>query len=178
MKTKESFIKLRDRLKKYNKEYYNTNPSIDDSNYDKLKKKYDYLLLSNPQLKEFDDLGIGTSPSSKFKKFKHYEPMLSLSNSFSLSDSKDFFEKASNYLKKQISNYTFNVDCKIDGVSLSLIYKNKKLYKAVTRGDGIVGEEITENVLGIKGIPKILINCKSDIIEIRGEVFLEMILKI
>ena len=171
MKTKESFIKLRDRLKKYNKEYYNTNPSIDDSNYDKLKKKYDYLLLSNPQLKEFDDLGIGTSPSSKFKKFKHYEPMLSLSNSFSLSDSKDFFEKASNYLKKQISNYTFNVDCKIDGVSLSLIYKNKKLYKAVTRGDGIVGEEITENVLGIKGIPKILINCKSDIIEIRGEVF-------
>ena len=171
MNTKESFIKLRDRLKKYNKEYYNTNPSIDDSNYDKLKKKYDYLLLSNPQLKEFDDLGIGTSPSSKFKKFKHYEPMLSLSNSFSLSDSKDFFEKASNYLKKQISNYTFNVDCKIDGVSLSLIYKNKKLYKAVTRGDGIVGEEITENVLGIKGIPKILINCKSDIIEIRGEVF-------
>ena len=61
----------------YNKEYYNTNPSIDDSNYDKLKKKYDYLLLSNPQLKEFDDLGIGTSPSSKFKKFTFYCALLS-----------------------------------------------------------------------------------------------------
>ena len=97
--------------------------------------------------------------------------MLSLSNSFSLSDTEDFFDKASNFLKKQNSNYIFNVDCKIDGVSLSLIYKNNKLFKAITRGDGLIGEEITENVLGIKGIPKILKNCKSDLIEIRGEVF-------
>ena len=171
MKTKDSFIKLRDKLKKYNKEYYNSNPSIDDSKYDDLKKKYDYLLLKNPELKKFDNLGIGTSPSSKFKKFKHYEPMLSLSNSFNLSDSEDFFDKASNFLKKQNSNYIFNVDCKIDGVSLSLIYKNNKLFKAITRGDGLIGEEITENVLGIKGIPKVLKNCKSDLIEIRGEVF-------
>ena len=63
------------------------------------------------------------------------------------------------------------MDCKIDGVSLSLIYKNNKLFKAITRGDGLVGEDITQNVLGIKGIPKVLKNCKSNIIEIRGEVF-------
>ena len=171
MKKKDSFIKLRDELKKYNKEYYNSNPSIDDSKYDHLKKKYDYLLLKNPELIEFDNLGIGTSPSSKFKKFKHYEPMLSLSNSFNLSDSEDFFEKATNFLKKRDSNYIFYVDCKIDGVSLSLIYKNNKLFKAITRGDGLIGEEITENVLGIIGIPKVLKNCQSDLIEIRGEVF-------
>ncbi len=171
MKKKDSFIKLRDELKKYNKEYYNSNPSIDDSKYDHLKKKYDYLLLKNPELIEFDNLGIGTSPSSKFKKFKHYEPMLSLSNSFNFSDSEDFFEKATNYLKKQDSNYIFYVDCKIDGVSLSLIYKDNKLFKAITRGDGFIGEEITENVLGIIGIPKFLKNCQSDLIEIRGEVF-------
>ena len=72
MKKKESFIKLRDKLKKYNKEYYNSNPSIDDSEYDDLKKKYDYLLFNNPELSEFDNLGIGASPSSKFEKFKHY----------------------------------------------------------------------------------------------------------
>ncbi len=171
MKKKESFIKLRDKLKKYNKEYYNSNPSIDDSEYDDLKKRYDYLLLNNPELKEFDNIGIGTSPSSKFKKFKHYEPMLSLSNSFNLSNSEDFFEKATNYLKKLDSNYIFYVDCKIDGVSLSLIYKKKKLFKAITRGDGLIGEEITENVMGIMGIPKVLKNCQSDLIEIRGEVF-------
>ncbi len=171
MKKKDSFIKLRDELKKYNREYYNSNPSIDDSRYDDLKKKYDYLLFNNPELSEFDNLGIGTSPSSKFKKFKHYEPMLSLSNSFNLSDTENFFEKATNYLKTQNSNYIFYVDCKIDGVSLSLIYKNNKLFKAITRGDGLIGEEITENVLGIYGIPKVLKNCKSDLIEIRGEVF-------
>ena len=171
MSTKDSFIKLRDKLKKHNNEYYNSNPSIDDSDYDDLKKRYDYLLSNNPKLRKLDNLGIGTSPSSKFAKFRHYEPMLSLSNSFSLSDSKDFFNKATNFLKKNNSDYIFNVDCKIDGVSLSLIYKNNKLFKAITRGDGIIGEEITENVLGIKGIPKVLKNCKSDLIEIRGEVF-------
>ncbi len=171
MITKNSFIKLRDKLKKYNNEYYNSNPSIDDSNYDNLKKKYDYLLSNNPELRRLDNLGIGASPSNKFAKFRHYEPMLSLSNSFSLSDSEDFFNKATNFLKKKNSDYIFNVDCKIDGVSLSIIYKNNKLFKAITRGDGIIGEEITENVLGIKGIPKVLKNCKSDLIEIRGEVF-------
>ena len=171
MSTKDSFIKLRNKLKKHNNEYYNSNPSIDDSDYDDLKKRYDYLLSNNPELKKLDNLGIGASPSSKFTKFRHYEPMLSLSNSFSLSDTKDFFNKATNFLKKKNSDYIFNVDCKIDGVSLSLIYKNNKLFKAITRGDGIIGEEITENVLGIKGIPKVLKNCKSDLIEIRGEVF-------
>ena len=171
MSTKDSFIKLREKLKKHNNEYYNSNPSIDDSDYDDLKKRYDYLLSNNPELKKLDNLGIGAPPSSKFAKFRHYEPMLSLSNSFSLSDSKDFFNKATNFLKKKNSDYIFNVDCKIDGVSLSLIYKNNKLFKAITRGDGIIGEEITENVLGIKGIPKVLKNCKSDLIEIRGEVF-------
>ena len=171
MSTKDSFIKLRDKLKKHNNEYYNSNPSIDDSDYDDLKKRYDYLLSNNPELKKLDNLGIGASPSSKFTKFRHYEPMLSLSNSFSLSDTKDFFNKATNFLKKKNSDYIFNVDCKIDGVSLSLIYKNNKLFKAITRGDGIIGEEITENILGIKGIPKVLKNCKSDLIEIRGEVF-------
>ena len=58
MNKKESFIKLRDELKKYNEEYYNSNPSIDDLKYDDLKKKYDYLLSNNPEFIEFDNLGI------------------------------------------------------------------------------------------------------------------------
>ena len=123
MKLEDNFIKLRNKLKKYSKEYYNSNPTIKDYEYDDLKKKYDYLLSKNSKLKHLDDIGIGTKPSSKFKKFEHFEPMLSLSNSFNLSDSKDFFDKASNFLKLQDTTYVFNVDCKIDGVSLSLIYK-------------------------------------------------------
>ena len=171
MKIEDRFLKLRNKLKKLNEEYYNSKPSIDDSNYDDLKKEYDNLLIKNPKLVKFDNLGIGTTPSSKFEKFKHYEPMLSLSNSFGLIDTKNFFEKAKNFLKSKNTSYIFNVDCKIDGVSLSLIYKNKNLFKAITRGDGLVGEEITENVIGIKGVPEILNFCKSDLIEIRGEVF-------
>ena len=171
MKIEDKFLKLRDKLKQLNKQYYNSKPSIDDSDYDDLKKQYDFLLSKNPRLKQFDNLGIGTKPSSKFEKFRHFEPMLSLSNSFSLAETNDFFDKAKNFLKSKNTNYNFNVDCKIDGVSLSLIYKNKNLFKAITRGDGLVGEEITENVISIKGIPKILNYCKSDFIEIRGEVF-------
>ena len=60
MKSKDSLIKLRNKLKRYNKQYYNLNPTIDDSKYDKLKREYDYLLSKNPKLKKFDDLGIGT----------------------------------------------------------------------------------------------------------------------
>ena len=97
MKTRESFLKLREELKRYNKEYYNSNPSINDFEYDNLKKKYNDLLKKYPKFKRFDNLGIGATPSSKFEKFKHYEPMLSLSNSFNLNDSKDFFDKASNF---------------------------------------------------------------------------------
>ena len=171
MNTKDNFIKLRNKLKKYNILYYNSNPKINDSQYDALKKKYDYLLSENPELKKYDDLGVGASPSSKFEKFKHFEPMLSLTNSFNLRDSEEFFDKASKFLKKQNSNYIFNVDCKIDGVSLSLVYQDNKLFKAITRGDGMIGEDITQNVFGIKGIPKVLKNCKSNLIEIRGEVF-------
>ena len=171
MKIEDKFLKLRNKLKHLNKQYYNSKPSIDDSDYDDLKKQYEFLLLKNPRLKQFDNLGVGTKPSSKFEKFRHFEPMLSLSNSFSLGDTNDFFDKAKNFLKSKNTNHKFNVDCKIDGVSLSLIYKNKNLFKAITRGDGLVGEEITDNVISIKGIPKILNYCKSDFIEIRGEVF-------
>ena len=111
----------------YNYEYYNTNPTINDYEYDNLKREYDDLILKNPELKKLDDLGVGTSPSSKFEKFKHYEPMLSLSNSFGIKDTKDFFKKAKNFLKLSSMDYVYNVDCKIDGVSLSLIYENNKL---------------------------------------------------
>ena len=171
MKIEETFLKIKEKLKRYNYEYYNTNPTINDYEYDNLKREYDDLILKNPELKKLDDLGVGTSPSSKFEKFKHYEPMLSLSNSFGIKDTKDFFKKAKNFLKLSSMDNVYNVDCKIDGVSLSLIYENNKLSKAITRGDGLIGEDISENVSKIIGIPNKLKNCKSNLIEIRGEVF-------
>ena len=169
---KDQFIKLRDQIKKYNKSYYNSKSDITDAEFDKLKIKYEEILDKNSLLKKFDNIGVGTLPSSKFKKIQHKLPMLSLSNSFGMDDLDDFFNKANNYLKDKKDDHSFIVDCKIDGVSLSLTYEKKKLIKALTRGDGTTGEDITENILGIKDIPKSLKFCKSEKIEIRGEVFI------
>ena len=169
---KDQFIKLRDQIKKYNKSYYNSKTDITDAEFDKLKIKYGEFLKKDPLLKKFDNIGVGTLPSSKFKKVQHKVPMLSLSNSFDLDDLSDFFNKANNFLKDKEDKHSFIVDCKIDGVSLSLTYEKNKLIKALTRGDGTTGEDITDNILGIEEIPKSLKFCKSEKIEIRGEVFI------
>ena len=166
------FKKLKEKIKHYNDTYYNSQPIISDLEYDDLKRKYEKTLVKNPSLKKYDDIGIGATPSSKFKKVKHKIPMLSLSNSFNREDLEDFFNKADNFLKSKSLIHNYVVDCKIDGVSLSVTYKKNKLFRALTRGDGVTGEDITNNVLGIKGIPHTLKNCKSEDIEIRGEVFI------
>ena len=171
MSKKEEFLKLKEDLKKFNKNYYNSNPLITDAEFDKIKIKYEKILIKNPSFKKFDDIGVGTPPSSKFRKIKHSLPMLSLSNSFDLNDLRDFFTKADNYLKNK-DDHKYFTDCKIDGVSLSLTYEKNKLSQALTRGDGTTGEDVTDNVLGIDDIPHILKFCNSDKIEIRGEIFI------
>ena len=171
MTSKKKFLALKEEMSRHNNAYYNSNPLISDSEYDKIKKNYDNILKKNPKFKDLDDLGIGAKPLSKFKKVKHLSQMLSLANSFNLDDLNDFFNKAENFLNKKITNNEFIVDCKIDGVSLSLTYENKKLIRSLTRGDGIIGEDITKNISNIIGIPDKLKYCSSDLIEIRGEVF-------
>ncbi len=168
----KDFIKLRNQIKKYNKSYYNSKADITDSEFDELKVKYEDILSKNSLLKKFDNIGVGAKPSSKFKKVQHLFPMLSLSNAFSLDNLDDFFNKADNFLKDKKDKFSFIADCKIDGVSLSLTYEKKKLVRALTRGDGTTGEDITNNILGIKDIPRSLKFCKSEKIEIRGEVFI------
>ncbi len=172
MSRKDEFIKLKERLREYNKTYYNSQPSITDLEFDNLKRKYEEALSKYPSLKKYDDIGIGATPSSKFKKIQHNVPMLSLSNSFNLEDLNDFFNKANNFLNNKNIIHSYIVDCKIDGVSLSVTYKKNKLFRALTRGDGVTGEDITDNILNIDGIPHTLKFCKSDSIEIRGEVFI------
>ncbi len=171
MSLKKKFLELKEQLSKHNNAYYNATTLISDLEYDRLKSKYEQFLQENPKFAKLDNLGVGAKPSSKFKKIKHISPMLSLANSFNLDDLTDFFDKAENFLNKKISKNEFIVDCKIDGVSLSLTYQNNKLVKSLTRGDGIIGEDVTRNVSNIIGIPKKLKYCKSNLIEIRGEVF-------
>ena len=163
-------------LIKHNKSYYDkSNPIISDSQYDHLKKEVIELELKYSYLKSkySPNQNIGFKPSKSFEKYKHKIPMLSLSNAYDKEDLINFEKKIFNYLNKNI-NLNYSVEPKIDGISASLTYINKKLVYGVSRGDGKIGEIITENLKTIKDIP--LEIKKEDFpneIEIRGEVFIK-----
>ncbi len=163
-------------LKKNNRLYFkDDNPSITDSEYDSLKKEIFDLEKKNIFLKK---LGlskkiVGSAPSNKFKKIKHLKPMLSLSNAFDKNDMKDFLSKISNFLNVKNENIELSSEPKIDGISATLIYENGILTKGLSRGDGIIGEDILENLKTINEIPKsIKGNNVPSIFEIRGEVYI------
>ena len=164
-------------LEKYNKFYYqNQNPLVSDKKYDELKneilnleKKHNFSDLKSPSIK------VGYKPSKKFEKFKHKVKMLSLSNAFNHEDLINFQKKNINFLTLN-KNYEFeySVEPKIDGISASLNYKNGKLFKGLSRGDGMEGEDITANLKTIKDIPLNISHTDfPDEIDIRGEVFIE-----
>ena len=165
-------------LKYYNQKYFNENLSeITDSKYDLLKKeiakleaKYNFLRDKNSPT-----VTVGYKPSRHFKKAFHKVPMLSLSNAFSEEDLQNFQKKILNYLDKS-NNFEieYSAEPKIDGISASLIYKNGKLHRGLSRGDGKEGEDISENLKTIKDIPQ-TINHKNfpKEIDIRGEVFIQ-----
>ena len=172
----EDYSKKVSLLKKYNKEYFDKDaPSITDSKYDsfkkeiiELEKKYKFLKTS----RSIQNL-IGSEPSSKFKKIKHSKPMLSLSNAFNLEDMKDFIKKVKNFLKIDRNNFELSSEPKIDGISAALTYKNGRLIKGLSRGDGFVGEDILENLKTIETIPKKIDYKKvPEILEVRGEVYI------
>ena len=170
-------LKLKE-FKKHNDLYYNkSKPIISDSEYDKLKieildleKKYNF-----PKTINSPSNVVGAKPSKNFIKLKHRVKMLSLSNAFSKDDLKNFEKKIMNYLniKNKNINIKYSVEPKIDGISASLTYKNNKFVTGLSRGDGIEGEVITENLKTITDIPKIIkSNDFPTDIDIRGEVYI------
>ena len=176
-KIKETYLKKISEINQHNKAYYNkNNPKITDADYDKLKKEildYEnkYEFLDN---KLSPSKTVGFKPSKVFKKVKHKVPMLSLSNAFDEQDLVNFEKKIKNYLDlKNDYQIEYSTEPKIDGISASLNYINGKLVQGLSRGDGNEGEDITNNLLTIKDIPK-EINSKDfpKEIDIRGEVFI------
>ncbi len=165
-------------FKKLNKFYYEkSQPMVDDRDYDQLKKdilelenKYEYLNSDFSPSKT-----IGYKPSKNFKKILHRVPMLSLSNAFTKDDLINFEKKILNFLsKKKNFKLNYSAEPKIDGISASLTYKDGKLEKGLSRGDGKEGEDITENLKTINDIPKkILSKDFPEYIDIRGEVFIK-----
>ncbi len=166
------------KFKNYNYLYFEKNKSqISDADFDNLKKEIldlekNYKFLKS---KESPSETLGFKPSKTFKKINHKIPMLSLANAFSEEDLINFEKKMNNYLDNQNDfQIEYSVEPKIDGISASLIYKNGKFIRGLSRGDGKQGEDITENLMTINDIPK-LINDKNfpEEIDIRGEVFIQ-----
>jgi len=174
IKTVEDYHKQLDLLKKYDEFYYDlSSPKVSDSKYDTIKKE---LLEFEQKNKKYNFVTnkVGYAPSKKFSKVKHLEKMLSLDNAFDFNDVKNFLKKIKNYLNFDLQKQIIlNAEPKIDGISASLIYKNKSLTQGLSRGDGDFGEDITENLLTIKEIPKIIDNKDlPDYFEVRGEVYI------
>ncbi len=151
-------------LNKANYDYYVLNISnVTDQEYDKYLNELQKLEEKYPEYKDSSSPTnkVGGGVIDKFMKVNHTFPMLSLSNAFNEEDIKSFVAK---------TNSSYICEMKIDGVSVSLIYKEGKLVQAATRGDGETGEDITHNVLTIKSIP-LTLNRNIDI-EVRGEIFM------
>ena len=176
LKIIEIYKKKIDLLKKHNRLYFNSDdPIISDSEYDSLKKEIINLEKKNIFLKKLNlnKKIVGSPPSNKFNKIKHLKPMLSLSNAFDKNDMKDFLSKINNFLSIKEKNIEFSSEPKIDGISATFIYEKGVLIKGLSRGDGVTGEDILENLKTIKEIPrKIKDNDVPSLLEIRGEIYI------
>ena len=163
-------------LIKHNKLYFDkSSPTISDKEYDEIKKEILHLEKKYSYLKNESSpsTSLGFAPSKNFIKSNHRVKMLSLSNAFDLEDLKNFEKKIFNYLNEKI-NVEYSVEPKIDGISASLTYKDGLLVLGTSRGDGNVGEVITENLKTIEDIPqKITSKDFPKDIDIRGEVFIK-----
>ncbi len=156
-------------INKANHDYYvNDNPTITDQEYDRYMEELIRLEKAHPEFKKIDSptQRVGSEVISSFNKVTHEIPMLSLGDIFNEDEIIEFDER----IKKTIKNPKYVAELKIDGLSVSLLYKNGELVRAATRGDGVIGEDITHNAKTIKDIP-LRINKPIDI-EVRGEIYM------
>ncbi len=169
MEVKKRIKDLTALLEKYSYEYYVLdNSEVSDQEFDALLHELIRLEEENPELKLLDSptMRIGSIVLDKFEKVTHDIPMMSLSNAFNEEDLRSFDEK----IIKEVGNVRYNVELKIDGLAGSIKYEKGKLVLGASRGNGVVGENITSNVKTIKSIP-LKINYDGDI-EVRGEIFM------
>jgi DNA ligase (NAD+) len=151
-------------------------PEITDAEYDAFKRRYMAIEAAFPELKRPDSLtdAVGAAPAEGFAKIRHQVPMLSLAKAYTDQDVVDFIDRAHRFFERDKDlKLAFTAEPKIDGLSASLRYENGVFVKGATRGDGSVGEDITENLRTIADIPpKLLGSGWPEVIEIRGEVYM------
>jgi DNA ligase (NAD+) len=151
-------------------------PTVSDAAYDELRKELLALETKFPALADAasPSQNVGSAPSGKFAKVRHRVPMLSLANAFDEDDVRDFLGRVRRFLSLgESAELPVTAEPKIDGLSLSLRYEAGKLVEAATRGDGTEGENVTANALTVKDIPNQLKGNVPDLIEVRGEVYMD-----
>ena len=163
---------LRDQLHKHNHLYYTlATPVISDKEFDMLMKELEDLEAKYPELN--DDLSPTKRPGGEavdgFEKVTHEYPMLSLANTYNRDEVEDWMRRAEKGIEGEEIVYV--MELKYDGVAISLHYENGRLVKAVTRGDGVVGEDVTSNVKTIRTVPLLLNEDSPEKLEIRGEIY-------
>jgi len=174
MEVKAHIKKLRSILNQHNIDYYvNDNPTISDIEYDKLLRELEALEVANPQFLTIDSptQRVGGQPLDEFKSITHRIPLQSLANAMNNSELEHFDSQIMKSLNTADVEYIG--EPKLDGLAVELVYEKGKFVYGSTRGDGYVGEDITHNLKTIKAIPLSIIKDPiPDIIEIRGEVFI------
>jgi len=169
----EKIKKLREEINYHNYKYYvENNPVISDYEYDQLLKQLEKLESEHPDLITPDSptQRVGEQPVEGFKTVKHKVPMLSLANTYSYDEIRDFDER----VRKNVGDVEYTVDPKIDGVGVALLYENGVFVRGATRGDGVKGDDITANLKTIRSIPLRLRGNVLKNVEVRGEVYMPL----
>ena len=170
---------LRRQLHYHNHRYYVLDdPEISDAQYDRLLRELEGLEARYPDLitRDSPTQRVGARPLEKFETLPHTVPMLSLENAFNREEVWEFDERIKRFLKRT-EDLTYTVEPKMDGLAIELIYEEGRLFRSATRGDGYVGEDVTQNVRTIPAVPLRLQPGKipaSERLEIRGEVYLRL----
>lgn len=164
---------LRELIREHNRRYYEqAAPTISDREYDELYRRLADLEEKHPEFASPDSptRRVGGAPLKEFQQVHHRTPMLSLDNTYSEDEVVSFFVRMERMLGQGAIPCV--VEPKVDGVAISLLYENRELQYAATRGDGTVGDDVTQNVLTIRGIPRRLPPSAPETIEVRGEVYM------
>ncbi|MBK8553090.1 MAG: NAD-dependent DNA ligase LigA [Ignavibacteria bacterium] len=163
---------LKDKITEADYKYYTlASPDIDDYKYDMMLKELGELEKKYPELLTEDSptQRVSGEPTKTFKTVQHKIPMLSLSNSYNFDELIEFDKRVKNILENR--KYEYVCELKFDGIAISLIYKDSKLITAATRGDGLKGDDVTQNIKTVRSIPLSVKTSTINNFEVRGEIF-------
>jgi len=165
--------KLREEIRRHERLYYVENaPEISDYDFDQLMRRLKRLEEEHPDLRTPDSptRRVGGEPTDGFESVTHDPPMLSIENAYSFDELRDWDRRVRKLAGRE--DIAYSVDAKIDGVSLDLIYRDGVLERGATRGDGVRGDDVTQNVRTVKSLP-LRIPARFDVLQVRGEIYLD-----